>query len=66
MSTGAPEGIRTSDLCLRRATLYPQHARPQGGLRKQLDIAGTLLPICILLLDLLTTKGGKVLQFQRN
>jgi hypothetical protein len=21
--TGAPEGIRTSDLCLRRATLYP-------------------------------------------
>ena len=26
---GAPEGIRTSDLCLRRATLYPAELRAQ-------------------------------------
>lgn len=27
---GAPEGIRTPDLCLRRATLYPAELRAQN------------------------------------
>src|SRR4029077_20299669 len=27
---GAPEGIRTPDLCLRRATLYPAELRARG------------------------------------
>ena len=27
---GAPEGIRTPDLCLRRAALYPAELRAQG------------------------------------
>src|SRR5580698_1468503 len=29
---GAPEGIRTPDLCLRRAALYPAELRARGGL----------------------------------
>src|SRR3954466_1431752 len=29
--TGAPEGIRTPDLCLRRAALYPAELRARRG-----------------------------------
>jgi hypothetical protein len=31
LSGGAPEGIRTPDLCLRRAALYPAELRAQNG-----------------------------------
>ena len=34
---GAPEGIRTSDLCLRRATLYPAELRARNSQNSPLD-----------------------------
>jgi hypothetical protein len=46
---GAPEGIRTPDLCLRRAALYPAELRAREGLdsgtppmRQRLAVAKTI------------------------
>ena len=40
---GAPEGIRTPDLCLRRAALYPAELRAPNGREYRLD--SRMLPI---------------------
>jgi hypothetical protein len=37
---GAPEGIRTSDLCLRRATLYPAELRALRAIQYPIDGPG--------------------------
>src|SRR6266436_5479525 len=37
---GAPEGIRTSDLCLRRATLYPAELRALRAIQYLIDGPG--------------------------
>ena len=34
--SGAPEGIRTPDLCLRRAALYPAELRAREGLDSEM------------------------------
>src|SRR4030088_2080184 len=39
---GAPEGIRTPDLCLRRAALYPAELRARGGLHSRTGAAPQL------------------------
>src|SRR6202034_3552688 len=41
--TGAPEGIRTSDLCLRRATLYPAELRAREALIAKHGVSGNVL-----------------------
>ena len=49
LECGAPEGIRTSDLCLRRATLYPAELRAH--------IPNTAEQLSLSLLTCLTSKA---------
>ena len=43
---GATEWIRTPDLCLRRATLYPAELRPHASLKGHKEYIHSLLGLC--------------------